>query len=489
VNRTEALSAFLWSSAERWGYRIFSLITFAVLARLLAPAEIGVVAFAAVFVELSRVILDQGVARCLIQEAEEDPRLQTAAATVSLGTGAALGMVLFALSFWTRLWPANVPQILRWMLVIVVLTSIESVPKALLERRLQFRALTIRRTIATAIGNATSIASAALGLGAMSIVVGQIVSGLIALALTLKQAKLVWGPVHRQSFQTVGRRSRGLLSIEIGSYVAGQGDSFVIGILLGTEALGIYSVAFRIWQVVAELFTVSISNVGLPILARLRHQLPEFRSSYLIALKALSLVGAPAYFLLAVLAPAAVRLYVGPTWTAAVPPLVLLALMGAVSSLTYLDRGALLALDLTGWESTFTWVVAFVGIPFVLIGSRGGIAGVAASVGLRALLTTPPRIWMVCRAMRLGVGDHLRAWLPSFIVAGSASAAIWAGLRPFELGPVTNAAATTGIFLVGYAAFAYWFARRAPALIGRRRSRTATAPSVGTTFQEVMEVK
>ena len=61
-----------WMSLAASGNSAISFVIFIVLSRLLSPAEIGLVAFALIIVELGKIIVNGGFSQAVVQKAEWD---------------------------------------------------------------------------------------------------------------------------------------------------------------------------------------------------------------------------------------------------------------------------------------------------------------------------------------------------------------------------------------------------------------------------------
>ena len=57
-----------WNAIEKFGGKFLSLLVSVILARLLSPAEFGIIAILLVFTQLATVIQDSGFSQALIKE-------------------------------------------------------------------------------------------------------------------------------------------------------------------------------------------------------------------------------------------------------------------------------------------------------------------------------------------------------------------------------------------------------------------------------------
>ena len=66
--RNKLVSGATWSLVERFGYLSIQFITNIVLARLLVPDDFGTMGVLLVFINLSLVLIDGGLANAIIQK-------------------------------------------------------------------------------------------------------------------------------------------------------------------------------------------------------------------------------------------------------------------------------------------------------------------------------------------------------------------------------------------------------------------------------------
>ena len=70
--------------------------------------------------------------------------------------------------------------------------------------------------------------------------------------------------VDREEVRRLFRFGSGILGMRISFYVGEYTDNFIVGLVLGTRALGFYVVGFRIFRIITEIVTTTIGAVTLP---------------------------------------------------------------------------------------------------------------------------------------------------------------------------------------------------------------------------------
>lgn len=448
-----AVSGAGWQSISYVGGKLLVLVSTAILARLLTPSDFGLVALALVFVTYAEVVADFGVAQALIYLPS---RRSYADAAVVLSAAWSVTLVVVALlaapavaSFFGR---PDVTPIFRVLSLSLLLNGIGQVPDALLRRDLKFRTQIAGNLARAAVQGIASVALAVAGMGAWAIVLGQL-AGEAAWALTL------WVLVDyrpRRGFHRLVRSDVKEL-VGYGAPAAGNAlvlslvfniDYLIVGRRLGARALGYYTLAFRIPQMLIIQVFYILSTVTFPLYARVRDSAERLRPGYLLAVKLQSAYGVIAGVALAVTAGDLVPLAFGERWTPSVVPLRALALyalfrslgIGGVDLLKAVGRPAVafrLSLLRLALVAPLLWVLAGRGIDEVAWGQAAaalvlavvvqGVAGRAGGIGGRALAgAVSPAL--VAGVVGAGAGAGALAVLPEghllrVTVAGTATVA------------------------------------------------------------------
>src|SRR5262249_30168414 len=128
-----------------------------------------------------------------------------------------------------------------------VFGALGSIPQAILRRALAFDKVTLCYLGGTVVGSAVGVSLAMAGAGLWSLV-GQMVtaSGAGAALLWATSSWRPGGPVSAATVKELFRFSRNIIGGQLASFASRYTDDFLIGIVLGPVALGIYSIAYRI---------------------------------------------------------------------------------------------------------------------------------------------------------------------------------------------------------------------------------------------------
>ncbi len=380
---------FLWAFGGSAGQAVLGIVSIVVLARLLTPGEFGAAAAATLVVGFALLFSQVGVGPALVQRKTLADAEVAAAFSFSLATSVVLGLGLLAAAPWINPvvgLPAD-SGLLRLLSVAFVLNGAAAVPSALLQRRLRFRPTAMVDIASTALGSiGVTAALALLGLGAVSLIWGSIAAAAITSGGYLA---LVRPPAPLLDPRRVWRHVRPLLGFgatysvsQIGNWMAQNADNLVTTNLLGTTALGTYNRAYRLLAQPANLIGGAADRVLFPAMSQVREHPERLQRAYLRATSLVAMVAVPASVLLVVLAPELVDVLLGARWVGVVVPLQVLALV-LLPRASYKISGSLTrATGAVGGGAWRQWVYAAEVATFCAVGTRWGIAGVAAGASL-----------------------------------------------------------------------------------------------------------
>lgn len=194
------------------------------------------------------------------------------------------------------------------------------VPQQLLSRHLMFRQAGVVQAAATLGEALAKIVLAALGFGAWAIVIGNVFRAVVLLAIVLAvsdfrpRLHFVWS--EASAHLRFGARLA-VSAVLVHSYR--NADYFLVGRVLGVEALGLYRVAFDLAMQPLEVVINVINRVTFPIYAKLAHDREALKNALLRSTRSMTLLAAPAVAFLFVASEDVLALVTHGRWGAAVP--------------------------------------------------------------------------------------------------------------------------------------------------------------------------
>jgi PST family polysaccharide transporter len=235
-------------------------------------------------------------------------------------------------------------------------------------------------------------------------------------------------------------------------------DYLIVGRLVGAVAVGYYTLAFRIPELLIVNVFFVLSGVTFPLYSRMKDDAVRLGRSYLFSVRLFSLYGVCAGVGLAVAAPVVVPVVFGEKWSDAVVPLVALALYAACRAVGVGANDVFKALGRPGLSVRLSLIRLVVLTPVLVAGAHWwGMVGVAWAQLGTSLLFTLLLQGVAIRVLGLTWRDLGSAVAPA-LLAGSAVAVAGFAVAQLPLVPVASlvavvaagTAAAAAVLLVGY---------------------------------------
>jgi lipopolysaccharide exporter len=389
----KAIRGLPWSLLTYTSSRVINLVATVVLARILVPADFGLVALAALAVDLLALSRDLGLGNALIFRQEMDERAKGTVLTLALTTGVLLAALLAALSpFIGDLF--REPRLAE-VVAVFSLTVLFSGPTwfydALMQRELEFRSRFICYVIQSSAYASFAVALAALGAGVWSLVVGQI-AGVVAFGIALISLAPYRVPAAfdkraaREAFST----ARGFLVQATLVVLHRNVDYFAVGRGLGATQLGFYSMGYRLGELPSWGLAEPVSRVTFPGFSRMRHRGEDITPAFLSTLRLVALAACPFGVILSASAEPFTRVVFGDQW---LPMIGALSVLGLWAILRPVWVTVVWLLNSVGEAGAVAVVFTFTLPPLIvalLIAAQFGITAVAwvivADIGLSLLI-------------------------------------------------------------------------------------------------------
>lgn len=154
--RTPAFaSSIRWQTANVVSQVGLQLLFIMVLARLISKADFGLMSIALVVVGFVEIFAQIGIGPSLVQRANLEIRHVRAAFYFSIGLGAAFFLLLYAFAPQVGMWfnSSELAEVLRWVSLSFILSSVALVPRSLLVRHMDFKRLFAAAMVAMVVGN------------------------------------------------------------------------------------------------------------------------------------------------------------------------------------------------------------------------------------------------------------------------------------------------------------------------------------------------
>jgi O-antigen/teichoic acid export membrane protein len=430
-----------------------------VLARILRPEEMGLVAIIAVIIGLVRSFSDFGFGNALIHFQNTSRAIFSSLFWFLT----AFGVLIFTaflgcrpLCEWVLPGSPIIPLV-GWIGLNFLFIPLGTLYQYHFQKEMRFRRIAIVESTARCAGTLTVILFALGKYGVFSFVAGQVVYNVV------KSVFLLCAGIKLLPLSLTFDLSAITLYLRFGMFQMGERvvtflsaniDYIIISKFLGARELGFYKIAYDLVTVPQRLVNPIFGSLALPRFAKNQHDDAALREGLFTTLRFLSVLTFPLLFGLAASADVFIPVVYGPGWDRAVPLLWLLTAMGLLKILGNIGGSVIVA---KGHVKTgFIWnciIAAGNSIAF-LIAVRWGTQAIAAIYSVISLVYLLAGFNDYYKAT---IGLQLCTYVRSFALPAVLSAAMGATvlglnymLRPTHIHPIIELSLLAGFGLVIY---------------------------------------
>jgi O-antigen/teichoic acid export membrane protein len=449
------------------GFRLFErvvgLVQIVVLARVLSPADFGVVGLAMLAMAALDAFSQTGFDVALIQRKDDIREYLDTAWSLQV----VRGVVTFSILAFAAPWIASFfrspesTMIIRAVALVPLLRGFVNYGVIYFQRDLEFRRHVAYEAAGTLTNALVSVVCAVVWRSVWGLAAG-LVAGHVARCVASYRLH-PFRPRFHIDWRKAGevfRFGQWIMANNIVSFVMLNGDNTVLGKLLGTASLGLYQVAFKISNIAMTEISRVLSRVTLPAFSRLQDDPARLRSAFFKSLDLVIYVAAPLSAAVYFLGPDFVRIFLGEKWIPMTPALKILAFSGLVRAVVATGTSLYLSVCRPHLEFVTTLLsMAGMAIAVFPMTSRWGLEGTAGAVLLGNAVVVP--FWAV-NNLRL-IRGAARPLLGRAVLLGATVAAIGLPVLATDFEGATGVAGFAALAcasLACYAGLAWLLLRR-----------------------------
>ncbi len=386
------------------------------LARLLTPADFGLVAMIAPIRGLAGLLKDLGLAQAVIQRPKLVPGELTNLFWINSAITVALTLMLVALAPWVADFygEPRARDITYVSAAMVLIGGFSALNVALLSRQMRFKDIAIPELAALAAGIAVGIVLAWQLESYWALIAMQFVT--ICTESLLMWWRSGWTPSwpnRQHDVRSMVRFGRNVAGFRILNYIASNVDRVLIGKAWGIDALGLYDRATRLLLLPTGQINRPLGRIALPLLSRLQDEPQRYRRAYQGLLGLVLFAATPGIAWATVTAPWLIPTVLGPQWVGLDRLFVWLALASIVRVATVTTGFLYISQDRTDELIRWGFVSAFGRIAAIVAGLPWGVYGVVVSFSLVTIFVLAPfQIWLGTRRGPVRAKDFVRVVLP-----------------------------------------------------------------------------
>ena len=404
-----------WTVLYKWFDRALGFVSTLILARLLVPADFGLVAMATSLIALLLTLTYFGLDTALIRQKETTEHHFNAVWTVNVLCGCGIAVLMLASAV-----PAahfyREPRLTAAICALAAapfLQGLENVGIVKFRKEMrfdrEFRYMSTTRIVRFVVTVFLAFTLRTYWALVIGILVGR--------ATNVGMSYLMQPFRPRFSLHSLGELmhfSKWLMGHNALAFLRDRSSDFIVGRLAGSSSLGLFSVAAEISDMPGTELVAPINRAVLPAYMSIAGDLPALRREYLSVLSMVALLAVPIVAGFAVCAPFLVLLFLGPKWLQTADLIEILAFYGITRVIQSNAYSAYLALG----KPQYYVGVSFIHVSILLVlqivfTMHAGLHGAAWAYVLASIIALPIDFFFLVRFMRLRPGAYVESlWRP-----------------------------------------------------------------------------
>lgn len=414
--RSKMARGVVWMVAFKLLERSMGVISMLILARLLVPEDFGLIAMATSLIALLELFTSFGADTALIQRANPSRDHFNSAWTLNALAGFGVGtcMIMLAIPVADYYNEQRVQHILYVLALGAMIQGLENIGIVNFRKEMrfdqEFRFMLGKKLL----GFAVTMPLVFIWRNYWALVVGM-VAGRVC-GVTLSYILHPFRP--RFSFAAVKdllHVTKWLLTQNLITFVRERSSDFVIGRMIGSHALGIFTVSAEISNMPGTELVAPINRAILPAYVKLANDLPALGREYLSVMAMITMIAVPAVAGFAACSSFLVLLVLGPNWIEAALLLQILAFFGILQVMQSNAYSAFLALNRHQVFVKINGLQVAILVPSMVAGTAlNGLQGAAWAYVLTAAIILPITLGRITRFLQLRLRQLLRiVWRPA----------------------------------------------------------------------------
>lgn len=367
----KVLLGLKWTGISSIVVTVLQLLKLSILGRILSPEDFGLASISMIVIGFTGAFADLGISNALIQSNDLDRRKLSDLYWLNILSGSCLFLIVSLSSSPIASFFGNdkIQDLIVFVASIFLFKSFGQQFAILFQKRMEFRTISVVNQISEFFGFLVTITLAVLDFNVWSLVTGVVFSAILNSSLffylgirafsppKFKFYNSEIGPIIKFGMYQMGERSVNYISANI--------DKFLIGRILGAEALGFYNLAYQLITIPLTKINPIINQVALPTYSKLKSSLNERNSYYLLTIEILIYLSIPIAVFLSLFSSELISIYMGDGWEIVAELVSILSFVGLIKALT--NPGGALFLsagraDIGFWWNIFWMILILTGI-------------------------------------------------------------------------------------------------------------------------------
>jgi teichuronic acid exporter len=420
INKELAKGTF-WTAVGSYSHYIFAFIVSAILARLLVPADFGVVSMVLVYTGFVDLLAEFGISATVVQKRYLDRKGLSTVFWFALLIGLLLTgvSILIAPVIEAFFDFDGLRVVVQVMSIKLLLVSLGTVPQGLLQKRLAFKKIAVIEILTTILSGLIGIVLAFLGWGYWALVLqGISLRAFRVLGYFMSTKWLPLFTLERESLKDVIGFSGNLLGFRVINYWARNADNLLIGRFLGSVQLGFYNQAYTLMMYPIRMLTSIVNPAIQPVFATAQDEPQKIAPTYLLLLEMIALITFPLGVFLHLFAGPVIRVLWGNQWDASIPIFEVLAFLTMIQPVISTSGSVFVARNKAKLLFRLGAVTSLIIIAGIASGLSFGLVGVAAGYAIAyGALAFPLTFYFLAQTIDVKLTQMLAIFIKPALIA------------------------------------------------------------------------
>lgn len=374
--RQQTFSGVVWSFFERFSLQGVQFVIGVIMARLLTPADYGIVGMLAVFMAVSQVFIDGGFSSALIQSKHKSEKDFSTVFYVNFTISILFYLLLFMAAPYISAFYGQplLTSVTRVYALNLIINSFVAVNKTKLVINVDFKTQSKISIISAIISGSIGIFYAAEGYGVWALVIQMMTLSVFNVILSFYFVK--WYPklmFSVDSFRRLFSYGSKLLIASLISSIYANLYNLVIGKKFSSTDLGLYTKANHLAQFTGSNISGIFSRVCFPILSKIQDDDEKLKLAYSRFIQVAAFIMFPLILVLCSVANPLVLFLLGEKWSDCVILLQILLLVNLFNGIIVINLNLLyvkgrsdLVLRLEIIKKSIAFLILFISVFFSL---------------------------------------------------------------------------------------------------------------------------
>lgn len=431
----------IWSFLQRFGSLAIGFVSNIVLARLLFPADFGIMAMVMAVVSMADVLVDGGLGNALIQKKAINPTDISTVFTTNLLFSICLFLICYISAPWLQNYTGveHLTLYVRFESLLIIIRAFYVVPASLLNKELKFKHIAKATLSVNFMTTTISIVLAYSGYGVWSLLIRNILIDLglaifyfIALNKHTSHRHVYKLGFDRLAFNKLFGFGIFIVMANLIESTYTHLSSFIIGKNSSMKDLGLYNQAYSLQQIPVYSLTSGLNQVLFPYFSKMQGNNYELRNKLKISIGCTTFCILPIMTLLIISAEDIINILYSSKWAACVPFFQLFCLAGCFNAIIHINRSILKSLGYSKYIFSIQLFSTIFGICLLIFGLRHSLLFATVLFVINTVLLYIITSWFAGRKVGYSLFEQCKDFAPNMIIAAIAGFIGYLILIPIE---------------------------------------------------------